>query len=53
MNGDSTRIGQNSKTVPNIAIRNSLKTENNLVIGILVSVNEDSPNNIIVTQIKK
>jgi len=25
VNGDSTRIGQNLKTVPNIAIRNSLK----------------------------
>ena len=50
--GGSTRIGRNSKTAPNTAIRNGLKIGNNVVMGMSARVNENLPDNIIVTNEK-
>ena len=50
--GGSTRIGKNSRTAPNTAIRNGLKIGSNVVMGMSARVNENLPDNIIVTNEK-
>ena len=50
--GGSTKIGKNSRTAPNTAIKNGLKIGSNVVMGMSARVNENLPNNIIVTNEK-
>ena len=50
--GGSTKIGKNSRTAPNTAIKNGLKIGNNVVMGMSARVNENLPDNIIVTNEK-
>ena len=50
--GGSTKIGKNSRTAPNTAIRNGLKIGSNVVMGMSARVNENLPDNIIVTNEK-
>jgi len=50
--GGSTKIGKNSRTAPNTAIKNGLKIGSNVVMGMSARVNENLPDNIIVTNEK-
>ena len=50
--GGSTKIGKNSRTAPNTAIRNGLKIGSNVVMGMSARVNENLPDNIVVTNEK-
>jgi len=50
--GGSTKIGKNSKTAPNTAIRNGLKIGKNVVMGMSARVNDNLPDNIVVTNEK-
>ena len=50
--GGSTKIGKNSKTAPNTAIRNGLKIGKNVVMGMSARVNENLPDDIVVTNEK-
>ncbi|WP_338981150.1 UDP-3-O-(3-hydroxymyristoyl)glucosamine N-acyltransferase [Fusobacterium nucleatum] len=50
--GGSTKIGKNSRTAPNTAIKNGLKIGSNVIMGMSARVNENLPDNIIVTNEK-
>ena len=50
--GGSTKIGKDSRTAPNTAIKNGLKIGSNVVMGMSARVNENLPDNIIVTNEK-
>ena len=50
--GGSTKIGKNSRTAPNTAVKNGLKIGSNVVMGMSARVNENLPDNTVVTNEK-